>query len=243
MNKGLLITVDGIDGSGKDTIAQAMLTDLERSGKHIFDLDDWSKEHGRIPFPENADRADVIFFSEPSYVWIGGAIRYELIRSGTDYSAHTVARAFSTDRLILFKRFVMPLRAEGKLIIQQRHVGSSLIYQPIQKEPLSLEEVMQLPGNALELQEAPNALIIASCDPGTALERSTGRKNKKDDSIFEKLDILTKLHERYHADWYKKLWQERGTVVHYLDANQPMADMKTEATSLARSIIQTHQQS
>lgn len=232
MNTGPLITIDGIDGSGKDTIARAILEDLTRAGKRIFDLDAWSKEHHRIPLPEDSGDADAIFFSEPSYVWIGAAIRNELIRTKTDYSAHTVANAFSTDRLILFKRFVMPLRAKGKIIIQQRHVGSSLIYQPIQKEPIILEEVMSLPGNALELAEAPNLLIIASCEPKTALKRSQNRKEKQDDSIFEKLDMLTILHERYHADWYKKLWQNCGTQVHYLDANQPIDIMKYEATAL-----------
>lgn len=234
--KGLLITVEGIDGSGKDTIAQAMVAELERRGHTIFDFDAWSKEHGGLPFTEDAADAHVISFSEPSYVWVGAAIRQELIRKGTNYPARLIAEAFSLDRLILFTRFILPWRALGKTIIQQRHVSTSLIYQPLQDKNLTIETVAALPGNALEIKEAPDVIIIASCAPEIALQRITDRNDKRDNAVFEKLEFLKKSHERYHSDWYKKFWKSRGTKLIYLDAAQSMATMQDEAVKLVQSL-------
>lgn len=234
--KGLLITVEGIDGSGKDTIARTMVAELEQQGQSVFDLDAWSKTRGAFPLPQDAADAEVIFFSEPSYVWVGAAIRQELIRKGTNYSARTIADAFSLDRFILFTRLILPLRALGKTIIQQRHVSTSLIYQPLQDKHLTVETVAALPGNALEIKEAPNVLIVASCDPTVAFSRITSRSDKQDNAVFEKLEFLKKSHERYHSDWYKNFWAARGTKVIYLDASQPITAMQSEAAKLVATL-------
>lgn len=234
LQKGLLITVEGIDGSGKDTIARSMVAELERRGQSVFDLDAWSKARGAIPAPQDAADTDLVFFSEPSYVWIGALIRQELIRKGTNYSARTIADAFSLDRFILFTRFILPLRALGKTIIQQRHVSTSLIYQPLQDKALTVEMVAALPGNALEIKEAPDMLIIASCDPEVAFERITSRSDKQDNAVFEKLEFLKKSHERYHSDWYKNFWAARDTKIIYLDTTQPLPAMQAEAVACIR---------
>jgi dTMP kinase len=233
-SRGTLITIEGIDGSGKDTIAEAIVAQLKNQGKSVFDLDAWSRREGKLPLPEDAGDTDVIFFSEPSYVWVGAAIRNELIRTGTDYDVSTIAEGFALDRLTLFRRCILPWRARGKTIIQQRHVSTSLVYQGMQ---LGEEVVAALPGNALELDAAPDAIIIASCEPKTALERTTKRTDKQDDAVFEKLELLEKFHKRYHSDWFKNLWQERGTELHYLDANQPIESVKTAATDIIKLLL------
>lgn len=235
--KGLLITVEGIDGSGKDTIARAIVAELERQGYTVFDLDNWSKARNALPLPQDAADAHVIFFSEPSYVWVGAAIREELIRKDTNYTARTIAEAFSLDRFILFTRFILPLRALGKIIIQQRHVSTSLIYQPLQDKNLTIETVAALPGNALEIKEAPDVILIASCAPEIAVERITGRSDKQDNAIFEKLNFLKQAHERYHSEWFKNFWTSHGTKLIYLDAAQPVAAMQTEAADIAKSFL------
>lgn len=233
-NESLFVIIDGIDGSGKNTIARAMLDELAESGKQVFDLVAWSRDHGRLPTVEECSDADVFFTTEPSHVWIGSAIRQELIREGTSYSHRTIAEAFALDRLMLYRRLIIPLRARGKIIIQERGVPSSIVYQADQEGGYSLRELIALPGNALALEHAPDHLVIADCEPASAIARLAARAEKQDQAIFEKLSILEQFHARYHASWFQELWSSRNTPLHYLPATRPIDEVR----ALARIFIQ-----
>jgi len=232
----MFVIVDGIDGCGKGTIVDALAAARRAEGARVFDLREFTKREHRLPELEELAACDVIVSAEPTHTWIGSAIREELIRdNGRSYTASATAEAYALDRLILYRRVILPARAAGKDIIQERSVTSSLVYQPVQSEPLPLEDVAALEGNAFALAHPPDLCIIVSTDPPRAVQRLQLRKTKQDAAIFEKLPILEQLHERYHSAWFRDLLAARGWRVEYLDANGAVEDAVARARALCSS--------
>jgi len=232
-NKGFFVIVDGLDGSGKSTIVNALAEHLKKQGKKVFELKDYWKTSASLPQPEELYEYDAIISAEPTFSLIGKAIREEIIRDNKrDYSALTTATAYSLDRLILYRRVIIPLLEQGKTIIQDRSVTTSIVYQPIQAEPLSLKKLLKLEGNALALQHRPDLLIIANVKAEACIQRLGGRAEKKDNVIFENLGFQKKAYKRFRSKWFRKLFEERGSRVVYLDANKTKEDVVKEAIKL-----------
>lgn len=235
--KGLAVVFEGIDGSGKSTAAKAFVDEIAQMGRRVFNLKDWELRASRLPTLEECENFDCLFAAKPTHSWLGAAIRNELIREGAGYDGRTIAEAFALMRLIYLRRLAIPFREAGKMIVQDRGVQTTLVYQPMQKNGLSLEEVMALPGNALALEHAPDLLVIADCRPEIAAERLAARLDKNDDAIFEKIELLRAFDIRYKADWFRKIWADRGTKLIYIDANVPVQEMCVAARALARETL------
>lgn len=237
--RGKLIIFDGIDGSGKTTVIAAAVNFLKQR-KKVFDLVAWSKKNHALPEAAILKRYDVILSAEPTHTWIGAAIRNEIIRAGGNYTGKDAAAAFALDRKILYTRCVVPALLMGKLVLQDRSVSSSIAYQPIQKNPAPLGFVLSLAGNKLALKYPPDAIIIASCPPEVALKRLHGRKNKKDNVIFEQLAFMKKLSARFHAVWYKKFWEKRGTKIVYINTNDPRSAVEKSVKNYLHQFLTIH---
>lgn len=227
----MFIMIDGIDGCGKDTILDAWVAHLAAQGKKIFHLKEWWKEHHSHPEPEDLEEYDVLTSAEPTYVWFGAAIRQEFIRaSKRKYSAKAIASAFSLDRLVLYKRVILPAQKQGMLILQSRGVSTTLAYQTAQDDPdVTPEYIMKLRGNAFALKHAPDILFIADLDPAIAIQRLAARSEKQDASIFEKEKFLEKLRANFRADWYRQIFESRGTKVQYFPTEDGIDTMKQKA--------------
>lgn len=228
-----LILIEGIDGSGKGVITDTFKELAEKEGLKCFDLRSYIKKEKDFPEYETIKDYDVILSAEPTHGWVGRAIREELIKDNKrDYSALAVAHAYSLDRKILYKRLLIRALQEGKIVLQERSVVSSLAYQPLQAqlkgENLTLDTVLKLPGNKLAIEDyPPTVLIITRVDPETAIKRLAER-DKKDLCIFEKLEFQKKLGERYESAWLKLLFEKKGTKILYLDTNQTLEHTKEQ---------------
>lgn len=231
----MFVMIDGIDGSGKRTIVEAMVNHLAHQGKQVFEIGEWSKVHHALPSIDDMKQAEVIVGVEPSYAWIGSAIREEMVKNGRGYSSAEIASAFSLDRLTLYRRCYIPLLERGATIIAERGVSSSIVYQPAADPSILVEEILALNGNALAMKHAPTHLVIASVDPQIAMQRLAGRSEKNDDAVFEKESFLRVLDERYKSDWFKKLFTDQGSHLHYLDAAQSINDVRSSAINLLQS--------
>jgi thymidylate kinase len=230
------VLFEGLDGSGKTTLARAFTGVLAGRGFKVFDIAAHGKSAGEIPLPWKPEK-DLIFSAEPTHSWVGAAIRRELIRNGTGYDGKIVAEAYSLDRYILYRRFLLPMLQAGALVVSDRNAATSMIYQPIMENPMPLEEVLMLPGNRQALEHAPGHLIIAKVPAKVCISRINARADKKDDAVFEKEAFLAKAAERYESNWFRELWEKQGTEVHYLDASQPLETAKAEAARLANEIF------
>ncbi len=237
MKKGILVMIDGIDGSGKGVILKTFADWAAAEKMKIFDIRNYWKEKHTFPEPEEIAEFDVIISNEPTFAMVGQAIREEIVRENNrHYSAWTTSQAFSLDREILYRRVIIPALAQGKIIFQERGVTTSIIYQPIQEEALPLEKIMELPGNKLALEYRPDLLIIAQVDPKEAMARLAER-DKKDNSIFEKLPFLEKIAKRYDAPWFRKLMESRGSEFVYLKTDKTVYDTMEEAVNIWKNFI------
>ena len=181
--KHKFVMVDGLDGSGKGTIVDGLAEWAERKGLKILDVRTYCRDKNTFPTYEEIEQSDVIVSAEPTFCYVGKAIREELVRaSDRKYSALSLAHAFALDREILYRRVILPALKAGKYIFQERGVTSSIVYQPVQ-EHIQVSELLRFPGNRFALQNAPSLLIIAKVSPETVVKR-LGLRQKKDNSIF-----------------------------------------------------------
>ena len=229
--------LDGIDGSGKSTILNAWKEFISAEGNAIFDLKNYWREKGEYPDIKELRSYEFIFSCEPTYTGVGKVIREELVREGTSYPPLAVAEAFSLDRLVLYNKIIIPLLKEGKCVVQDRGVSSSLAYQSLQDDDLTFLRLLELPGNQLAMEYRPDYLVLLDLSAEEAINRLSGRNNKKDDVIFERLDFLTKLEKQYQSEEYKNLFIDRGTNIKQLPTNVNIDIMKEQAVILLRRIL------
>lgn len=219
--KGKFIMIDGLDGSGKGTAVSALRDYFEKQGKKIFDLREYWQGTNDIPSVEEVMEYDVICSAEPTFSMVGKVIREEIVRTNQrQYSGMTTAQAFALDREILYKKLIIPAKKAGKIIIQERGVTTSLVYQPVQNEKIQLKEIINIPGNQVAIKNAPDLLIIVKVDPEVAIERLNARE-KKDQAIFENLVFQRKVQYRFESNWLKKLFTHYNSKMLYLDTNPP----------------------
>jgi len=233
----MFIVIDGIDGSGKSTVVKAMKSLLESEGKKSFDLVAWCKEKGTIPTLSDIADADILFTAEPTYAWTGAAMRQEMFLTNEPYSALAFAHAFSLDRLVLMKRLILPALAAGKTIIQDRSVSTSIIYQPAMDDGPSLEEILELPGNVLALQNAPDHLILLDIEPEVAIKRVGGRSDEKPEDVFETIEQLKTFDERFRSDWFAKLYTDRGSQIHWMKTSDGLKTSQENAKKLITKLL------
>ncbi|MFH1182052.1 MAG: hypothetical protein V1702_03780 [Candidatus Woesearchaeota archaeon] len=239
--KGKLVMVDGLDGSGKGVVVDAIAEWCAESGKRILDLRKYCIEKNTFPQPGELGNYDIIISSEPSFCYIGKAIREELVRAdGRRYSAMSLANAFALDREILYKRVLLPALQLGINVFQERGVVSSLVYQPVQ-ERIQLSELLRMPGNKLAIDNAPSLLLITTVSPETVVKR-LGARDKKDNSIFDTLSFQRKIDERYRSDWLRHLFENSGSKVVYLDTDEPktVEETKTAALEIVKKFLENH---
>ncbi|MBI4433627.1 hypothetical protein HY632_02560 [Candidatus Uhrbacteria bacterium] len=225
MQTGTFIIVDGIDGSGKGTIADALAAREASRGARVFDLREFAKQQHRLPEVAELTGYDLVLSAEPTHAWIGRTIREEIIRANDrTYGALRTAELFAMDRLVLYRRVLLPALAHGLHVVQERSVTSSLVYQPIQAEPVDLATLSTLEGNAFALAHPPTLCIIVSTEPPRALQRLQLRTGKQDAAIFERLPVLQQLHERYHSTWFRELLTAHRWQLTHIDANAAVED-------------------
>ena len=197
-------------------------------------MQDWKLD--RPPMFDELPEMDVLFSFEPSRTWVGAAIRQELSQTEHPYGCAEVAQAFSLDRQIQYRKLNLPALAAGKIIIQDRSVSSSLVYQPLMPNALSLDQVAALPGNAFAIEHAPNHLILTSLPVDTIVERI---KSRTDDSkgVWQDIELLRRADQEYRSEWFRELFESHGTELHSLDTGKSIEESRANAVTIIESIL------
>jgi dTMP kinase len=235
MNKGLFIMIDGIAGSGKTTVLQAIYDFLKEKGLRCFRLQDWEKSDPPT-FQEIADY-DVYFTFEPTKTWIGAAIRKEMSQTEKPYDGEEIAQAFALDREIMYRRLILPALKAGKIVIQDRGFTSSLAYQIEMPNALSFEEIGSLPGNLLALANAPTHLVLTSIPVETVMMRIASRKDDNK-GIFQDPVLLRKVDANFRGSNFRTLLTEAGTTIFDLDTSGSLSETKTNAVQLIENLLE-----
>jgi dTMP kinase len=112
----MLVSLEGVDGSGKSTQAEL--------------LREWLQQEGR----------DVVMTREPGGTPLGERVR-ELLLDGDDMAPWTEAALFAAARAELVERVIEPALSAGSDVVCDRYLDSSLAYQGIARG-LGVERVL-----------------------------------------------------------------------------------------------------
>ncbi len=224
--RGKFVIIDGPDGAGKSHGMSGLVQWAKTNSLKLFDLYEFAQRENRIPSFDKLQEFDVLLSCEPTLAWVGKAIKEELIRSdiATQYSGISIAQAFAIDREILYRKLLIPALKNGKLVFQERGFLTSFVYQPLQIH-IPLSQLMSLPGNKLAMKNPPDLVIICTTEPEYLIMRIRQRNAKS--QIFEKLNFLRKVHQRYKSSWLRELLNKIGTSVAYIDTSPPKTERDT----------------
>lgn len=229
------IMIDGIAGSGKSTIAKAVQDIFSEKNKKVFSLNDWFANHTEPPKYTDIKEYDIYLTHEPSRSWIGSALREELFRTDDPYEPVELAHAFALDRHILYKRFILPALSDGKMIIQERGVFTSIVYQARMPNGPSEVVLKELPGNAFALQHVPAHLIVCAVDVATAQKRVLSRGSGR--GTVGLPDLLERVQARLTSEDFNAYLSDLGTARHVLDTNKSQEEALSEAKKIITSIF------
>jgi dTMP kinase len=159
--KGAFICIEGLDGCGKTTQAKLLVKRLRKS--------------------HNA-----VYTAEPSRGKIGAFIRKNCLYGEKRLSSVVEALLFAADRLEHVENEVLPALRQGRLVVSDRYVYSSLAYQGA--AGLSLEWIEKINEHALR----PDFAIFIDVDPKIVMQRLKPNK-----SVMENLETQRKVREVY----------------------------------------------
>ncbi|MBU0760756.1 MAG: hypothetical protein KJ600_06905 [Nanoarchaeota archaeon] len=252
--KGFFIVVDGLDGVGKGEVERALIAYEQKLRRAVFDTIAFSRAN-RKGLPELHDfwnppqtYFDTIVTAEPTYAGVGHNIRNEIIKNNSrKYSSEDEIQAYSMDRLIQMLRVVIPALKNNIRVLQVRCCASTLTYQ-IQRakdegkdQEEIKERILKHEGNKLQLDWAPDLLIIPKIDNTEELIsrlKSRGLMEKEDDAIFENVKFQEKLAPLYTSTWLKELFESHGTKVEYLNASISPEETRKQAVEIYKRFLE-----
>ncbi len=144
--RGIFIVLEGPDGSGKSTMAKK--------------IGEYFSEKGR----------EIEFTREPGGTKISEKIR-ELIldNNNTEMNYRTEALLYAASRAQLVTEKIIPWLEQGKIVISERFVYSSLVYQGIGRG-LGIEEIKSI-NNFATANLLPDMVLFLDVNPEKGLKR------------------------------------------------------------------------
>ncbi len=173
MSKGLFITFEGGECSGKTSVIATLCEILKEKG---------------IPF---------ISTREPGGIKIGEEIRKIILDvHNTAMTPETEALLYAASRMQHLKEKILPALEEGKLVICDRFLDSSIAYQGFARN-LGMEAILKI--NYFAQKHLPDHTIFIDVKPEEALKRLKNRE-KIDRLDLEEMSFHHKVYEGYlHA--------------------------------------------
>ena len=199
--KGLFITFEGCEGSGKSTIAKMLKEELENANIPCL----FTREPGGTPISEKI-RNIILDPSTPEMTSRTEALLYAASRS-----QHTAEK-------------IIPALEEGKIVICDRYLESSLAYQGAARE-LGVGNIFDINifGGAIE----PDYILFFDISPQESLKRI---KNRNFDRL-EKEEL--EFHEKVYN--YFKSQKNRNNFIS-IDATKPIDEVFSKVLKIIYSI-------
>ena len=193
MRKGIFITFEGNDGSGKTTVSKQVYEALAKQGY------------------------DLLYTREPGGIEIAEQIRKVILNpENTAMDARTEALLYAA-------------LAEGRIVLCDRFVDSSLAYQGVGRG-LGIDAVQRINDFAIE-GCMPDATIFLSVPLAVGLARVTQRGN------LDRLDQENyAFHERV-ASGYEQVTQRFAQRIHVIDASRSPKEVIQDALETCQRII------
>lgn len=204
--KGVFITLEGPDGSGKSTIIK-LLSQYLRENK--------------IEFIETR---------EPGGTAIGEEIRDIILdNKNVNMSYQTEALLYAASRAQHIHEKILPALEEGKVVLCDRFILSSLAYQGVGRD-LGIEEVKAINDFAIG-DSYPDLTLFFHIDPKKTLERKFG------DGDTDRLENLgSEFHEKVY-NGYIDLLEKYPKNIKIIDANKSIPEVLAQSLREIEKIL------
>lgn len=205
---GFFITFEGVEGAGKTTVLHQIHQKLEAQG------------------------FDVISTREPGGIEIAEQIRKVILDTkNTKMEERTEALLYAAARRQHLVEKVLPALEQGKIILCDRFIDSSLAYQGFARG-LGIDEVFTINQFAIK-DRMPNMTLLFDIDPKKGLERIASNENREKNRLdLENLSFHQKVYQGYQI-----LLDKFPDRIHRINADQSMELVKKEALDVILSVI------
>lgn len=205
--KGLFIAFEGIDGSGKSTQVKRLAEFLAQKGLKVYAT------------------------CEPTDSPIGKIIR-DIFNHRMEGDQRVIAALFAADRLhhlLNSSDGIMKKLEEGYTVITDRYYFSSYAYHSVHN--INMDWVISANALSAEILK-PDLNIYIDINPEISMQRiSNGRAHIE---MYETLDNLTKVHEKY-KEAFEKIGKEENVFV--VDGNRTSEAIFTEISEKINTMI------
>ncbi|WP_127792816.1 dTMP kinase [Agromyces sp. LHK192] len=166
MSRGLFITLEGGDGTGKSTQAEL--------------LREWLTAEGRT----------VVRTREPGGTDVGVEIRELVLHHRGDIDPRAEALLYAADRAHHVATLVRPALERGEVVVQDRYLDSSVAYQGAGRvlDPAEVRSLSEWATGGL----LPDLTVLLDLDPGAARSRLDAARTRFDRLEAE----ASEFHER-----------------------------------------------
>jgi dTMP kinase len=206
MDRGRLITIEGIDGAGKSTLAAGLLDALKARG------------------------LDVTLLREPGGVPAAERIRELVINPDLHVTARAEALLYAAARAQLVEEAIEPLLREGRWLVLDRFIDSSLAYQGGGRE-LGIDSVRAI--NEFAIRTArPDRTLLLMIDADLGRSRSRARAGRLDRLEREQNDFFDRT-----AAAYLELASEDPDRIRKIDATRPPDEVLAAALEALADLL------
>ena len=212
--RGLLVTLEGIDGSGKSSALKRITSRLEKV------------------LPERK----IVITAEPTNGEVGKLLRRELAKSaGEGSEAHTTALRmqelflFMADHAQHLSKTIIPSLEKGAIVLSDRYADSTAAYQGVTMRGIVPDPVSWIQNISLPWNVRPDRTLLFLLKPEIALKRIRARSDREK---FERLEFLRLVDENFRA--IAALEPQRFVLI---DAGQSEMVVAKEATEAILNII------
>jgi len=208
MKKGLFITFEGLDGSGKTTQIELLHSYLNKKG------------------------FDVIVAIEPGGTEIGKKIRRILLdKENHEMSYKAETFLFLASRAELVSKVIIPALKNGKIVICDRFFDSTIVYQGIARG-LGREKILDMSLWATD-GITPDITFLLSVKADRGKKRMDTASRKKDRIELEKSNFKNKVYKGYLD--IAGINKDRFTVI---DGEKNIEDIFEEIKSKVEKYLQ-----
>lgn len=207
MKKGLFITFEGPDGSGKTTVSTAVVERLQKEGYQVK------------------------YTREPGGSKIAEEIRSVILNpKNTEMDARCEALLYAAARRQHLVEKVLPALEEGITVISDRFVDSSLAYQGYGRG-IGLDEVYSINMFAIE-GRLPDKTIYLDIDAKTGLDRINANRTSLDRLDQESEDFHNLVHKGYEE--VVNIYKDRMVII---DASKAVESVIEEAYQVLKGLL------
>lgn len=203
MKKGLFITFEGADGCGKTTQINLLKNYLENQGYQV------------------------VLTREPGAKGLGEKVREILLNYEGAVSDRCESFLFLADRAQNIDIIVNPAVNEGKIVLCDRHIDSTVAYQGYGRG-LDIDRIKML-NNIATNGRKPDLTIVFDIDVETSMQRVGKNKDRMESAGIE-------FHNRVR-DGYLKIAKEEPERIKVVNSIQTVNDVFEEVKKIVNKYL------